>query len=137
MIGGLGHDEAAFAGGADGHPHGQIVGLAARTGQDRMRQMRGERGAQPLQIAFNDLAQVAAVDVQKADLATDGLDHHRVTMADRGHVVVAIQVARAIRRLEPGARAALQLKRFAIEQDRGRPHVGLPPQQQRAGLGSA
>jgi hypothetical protein len=71
--------------------------------------------------------QVARVRIQRRRLARQRGDHVRVAVPDRGHVVVAVEVAPPIRVEEPGAFAAHEVHGAVVEEAITRPECAAAP----------
>ena len=108
---------------ADGEVDGLGAGAHEVTDPQRFRHRRGE----PLRIADDVVVQVARVRVQRRRLAGQRGDHVRMAMPDRGHIVIAVEVAPPIRVEEPGALAAHEVHRAVVEQPVARPERAAAP----------
>lgn len=100
--------------------HRQVVGLAAGAGEHRMCELGRQGGEQPLGVVEHTFVQVARVGVEHAGLAGNGLDHVRVAMADRGDVVVGVEMGPALGVVQPHAFATHRVQRRVVEQAVGR-----------------
>ena len=101
-----------------------------------MAQRRRHCGQQALGIVQHALVQVAGVGVQSRRLLRDGLHHLGLRMADRGHVVVSVQIAPTRGIEQPHTFAAHQLQRLFVEQPvGGAQQAGAARQQGGAGVG--
>ena len=127
MVGVVGDDHALVLADDPRDADGEVDGLGAGahevTDPQRFRHRRGE----PLRVADDVVVQVARVRVQRRRLARQRGDHVRMAMPDRGHVVVAVEVAPAVRVEEPGALAAHEVHGTVVEQPVARPERAAAP----------
>ena len=82
MIRRLRDDEAGPAGCDLRDPQRQIVSLAPGAGQHQMIDLGWKSRQQALRIDIDDVVEIARVDVERADLAANGLDDARMRMPD-------------------------------------------------------
>jgi len=101
VIGVVGGDDPGLAGHRLRHPQRHVVGLGPGAGHDRLTDAVAQPRAQTLDVIQHQIMQIAGMGVQHRRLLTDRLHHPRVTMADMGHVVVAIEIALARRIPQP------------------------------------
>ncbi|MNM96036.1 hypothetical protein D3C81_1085000 [compost metagenome] len=108
---------------------GLLVGLGPRAGIEHLVQAGAEGAEQPLGVGDDGLAQVAAVHVERTVLPGDGLGHPGVAMTDHRDVVVAVEVALAIGRVQVDAFATDEVQRLLVEQGRVAHHLAAAIQQ--------
>ncbi|KAG5725962.1 hypothetical protein E4T56_gene5253, partial [Termitomyces sp. T112] len=120
VIGGFGDDDARAARAHLGNAIGQIIRLAARAGQHHVRQIGLYRRQQTFGKFEDGFMQIARVRAQRGDLPGDGFHHIGMTMAQRDHVVVRVEIAAAVGIIEPDALAPHKMKRLLIHQPIGR-----------------
>ena len=118
VIGRVGEDDAALAGGEPRRPHRHLVGLGAAAAEDDALDLRPVQRRQPLGEGDDAFVQIAAVHVQRRLLTRHRLDHIGVGVTDAGHVVVHVDVTAAVGVVEVGAFAADDVQRRAVEQRR-------------------
>ena len=111
MIGGVGADDAALAGGEARHAQRHLVGLGAAAAQDDALDLRAVQRREAFAEVDDGFVQVAAVDVQRRLLACHRLDHARVGVTDAGDVVVHVDVAAAVGVKQVDALAADDMQR--------------------------
>jgi len=96
VIGVVGHDHSAAAGRGAGDAEGEVVRLASRAGEHDVGQLGREEGQQALGIGQDAVVQVAGVRGERRGLLGHRLDNRGVAMADRGDVVVAVEIGEAL-----------------------------------------
>ena len=131
----LGDDDTVVA---RDHPrdlHREVVGLRAGAHEIAARQVAGKARRQALRQLDDVLVEVARVRVEQAGLLGERGDDARVGMADRGHVVVAVEIALAVGVEQPHPLAAHQMHRLVVEQlVAGGEGGGAPAQQLGVGV---
>ena len=106
------HDDAATQAHLDALPCPELV---VKRGAARI-----EAGQQPLGIGDDVGMQIARMGVERRQLAGDRLDHAAVAMAQRGDVVIGIEVGGAIAIVEPHALPSDKMQRLFVKQPIGR-----------------
>ena len=118
VIGGVGADDAALAGGAARHAQRHLVGLGARAAEDDALDRRTVERRDAFRQGDDAFVQVAAVHVERRLLARHRLDDVRVGMPDARHVVVHVDVAAARLVEQVHALAADDVQGLVVEQRR-------------------
>ena len=116
VIGRVGAENAALAGGEPRHAQRDLVRLGAAATQDDALDLRAVQRGEAFAELDNGFVQVAAVDVQRRLLACHRLDHARVGVADTGDVVVHVDIAAAVGVKQVAALAADDMQRMLVEQ---------------------
>ena len=128
VIGGVGADDAALAGGEAGHAQGDLHRLGAGAREDDTLDGRAlVQGDQPLGEDDDPLVQIAVVGVERGLLVGHGPDDSRMGVPDAGDVIVHVQVAPTVGVVEPHALAADEGEGVLVEQLRPGPQRPLPP----------
>ena len=116
VIGCVGAENAALAGGESRHAQRDLVRLGAAAAQDDALDLRAVQRGEAFAELDDGLVQVTAVDVQRRLLACHRLDHARVGVTDAGDVVVHVDVAAAVGVIQVAALAADDVQRVLVEQ---------------------
>jgi hypothetical protein len=136
VVGRVGHDHPGAARAHLGDAVGQVVGLAAGAGQHQVGQVgAGHAGEQAFGQREDGVVQVARVGRQRPHLAADRLGHRGMTMAERGDVVVDVEVAAAFGVDQPDAVAAHDVQRVFVHQPVGRAEQRIAPRDHGLGGG--
>ena len=115
VIGGVGADDAAPAGGETRHSDRHLVGLGAAAAEDDALDRRSVQGAQPFGEGDDAIVQIAVVDVEQPLLSGHRLGHPRVAVTHTGHVVVHVHIAPALGVEEADPLAAHDRQRPRVE----------------------
>ncbi len=125
---GVGGDDHALAAGVEARDaQRQVDRLAAGAGEHHVADSGRVRAEQPLGVVEDELAGVPGVRVEGGRLAGDRLDHPRVAVPDRRHVVVGVQVGLPAGVEQVHALAADDPHRVPVEQLVGRAEQARPP----------
>ena len=115
VIGVVGRNDAHLARRGLGHAQGDVVGLAARAGQDRGGEIGRKVPGQALDIVQDRLVEIPRVRVQRGGLARNRFDHMGMAVPDMGHVVVAVEILLAVDIPQPDTLALHQVDRVVIK----------------------
>ena len=130
VIRALGDHHAVMAGDDPGDLHRQVVGLGAGAHEVALRQLAGQARTEAFGQLDHVMVQVAGVGVDEPRLPAQRVDDPRVGVADRGHVVVAVEVAPTVGIVDPHALAADEMHRLVVEQLVAGCEPGGPPADQ-------
>ena len=130
MVGETRDDKPGAAGELPGHPHRQVVRLAAGAGVHHLAELTGKRREQHLGIIQYAGVQIAGVRVELTRLARDRLHHPGMTMTDRRHVVIRVEVGGTFGVVEPNPFAANEMHGVLVEESIRGAEDSLPTGQQ-------
>ena len=116
VIGVLRHDEAGAARDRACDAQRQVDAFASRACQDDIGQLARQRRQKPFRIGVDDLTEIAAVRVEGRHLPRHGSDDAGMAVAHRRHVVVGVEIARAVGTDEPHAFPSDEIERACVEQ---------------------
>jgi len=110
MIGRLGYHHALVTGHVPRDLRRQVVGLATGAGEDAGVDIAGHALDQHFAELDDRLVQVAGMGVERGRLPAERLDDPWMTMSDRDHVVVAVEVPAPVGVPKSRAFAAYQVQ---------------------------
>ena len=107
-------DAARRARGMAGDPPRQVVGLGPRVHEKNPVEPRRERGQQPFGQLDGGLVQVAGVGVERGQLGADRVDDRGVRVPQHRDVVVGIEVAAPVCRLQEHASSTHEMQGMRV-----------------------
>ena len=116
VVGGVGTDDAAPAGGEPRHPKRDFVGLCAAAAQHDALDLWPMQGGEALGEADDPLVQVAAVDVQGRLLPRHRVHDPGIGVTDAGDVIVHIHIPPPVGVEQIGAFPPHDVQRRLVEE---------------------
>ena len=95
VVGVLQNDNVLAAGMGTGKPKRQFIGLAAGIYEEADAQRFREQSRQALSVAIHVIVQIASVGIEQRKLLLRGFDDARMTVPDKRHVVVHVEIGAA------------------------------------------
>ena len=132
VIGRLGDDDARASRVIARDPKREIRSLAAGAGEHDVGQLGGKCRDQFLRVSQDQLVEIAGVRIERRRLLRDSRHHVRMTVPDRRHVVVDVEITVALRVEHPHALCADEMQRLLIKQLVRRAEDTLPAREQRS-----
>ena len=110
------HDDAVLASDGARNLDGQIVGLGAGAHEEARLEPVGKHGSKPFGQTHDLLVEISGVGVELGGLTSECGDDAGVGVADRRHVVVAVEQLVPVDIGDPDVLAANEMYRVVVEQ---------------------